>query len=94
MKEYVIKLNNELEKELITQSKQRGISIEEYLQSIVKLFVSSLHNIDQDSMEKGYREMGAINLKLADIGDNPDGKVDEHKKRVDILCGPKSGGGK
>lgn len=89
MKEYLIKLNDELDNELELRAKSKGVSKEEYLNHIAKLFLSYSHSIDREDMKKGYEEMGAINLSLADIGDY-NGKT-EHKKRFNIFCRPKSG---
>ena len=92
MKEYLIKLEYELDNELELRAKQKGVSKEEYLNSAVKLFLSYPHSIDREDIKKGYEEMGAINLSLADIGDC-NGKT-EHKKRLNIFRRPKSGGWK
>lgn len=83
MKEYLIKLDYELDNELELRAKQRGVSKDEYLNMVAKLFLSYSHNIDREDIKKGYEEMGAINLSLADIGDF-NGK-NEHKQRLNIF---------
>ena len=87
MKEYLIKLNDELDSELELRARQKGVSKEQYLEHVAKLFLTYPHSIDREGMKKGYEEMGAINLSLADIGDC-NGKT-EHKKRLNIFRRPK-----
>lgn len=83
MKEYLIRLNDELDNELKLRAEQKGVFKEDYLDYLIKLFLSYPHSIDREDIEKGYEEMGAINLSLADIGDC-NGKT-EHKKRLNIF---------
>lgn len=92
MKEYVIKLNEELDQELEKRAKLQGVSKEQYLEHLAKLFLSASHSIDREEFEKGYKEMGAINLQLANIGDCCNGKT-EHNKRLNIFRRPKSSSG-
>jgi predicted DNA-binding protein len=93
MEEYVIRLTEELDQELEKRANAQGVSKEQYLNNLAKLFLSASHSIKREEFEKGYEEMGAINLQLADIGDCCDGKT-EHNKRLNIFRRPKSRGGK
>jgi hypothetical protein len=93
MKEYVIKLNKELDLELERRAQSQGVTKDQYLNNWAKLFLSASHSIDREEFAKGYEEMGAINLELANIGDCGNGKT-EHKKRLNIFRRPKSGGRK
>ncbi|HEY8423953.1 MAG TPA: hypothetical protein VIL23_04265 [Clostridia bacterium] len=93
MEEYVIRLSKELEEELEKRAKEQGVTKEQYLNNLAKLFLSASHSIDREGFEKGYQEMGAINLQLANIGDCCDGET-EHNERLDIFRRPKSRGGK
>lgn len=94
MAEYLIKLNTELAEALKEQAAAANLSEVDYLTHIAKLFLSLPHSINRESMAANYEEMGEINLALANIGDCSDGYTEEHKKRDDILRGPKPRGRK
>ena len=54
----------ELERLLNDTAKGRGISIDMLVSEIVNKYFPSPHNIDQDAMAEGYKEMGEINLSI------------------------------
>ncbi|HEY8444014.1 MAG TPA: hypothetical protein VIL24_04370 [Clostridia bacterium] len=92
MEEYVIRLTKDLDQELEKRASAQGVSKEQYLNNLAKLFLSASHSINREEFEKGYEEMGAINLQLANIGDCCDGET-EHNKGLNIFRRPKSGSG-
>ena len=89
MKRYVIAINDRLDAELTARAAEAGVAPEDYLSNLAKLFLEKPHSIDREGMKKGYEEMGALNLALADIGDS-NGK--RHKKGFDFFRRPKPGG--
>lgn len=55
----------ELETLLADLAKQRGISVDMLVSEIVNKYFPTPHKIDKEAMAEGYKEMGDINLSIA-----------------------------
>lgn len=55
----------ELEALLADLAKKRGISVDMLVSEIVNKYFPSPHKIDKEGMAEGYKEMGEINLSIA-----------------------------
>lgn len=65
----VVTLPNSLLAEIDTIVKVENINRSEFIREAMKLYIREKRKIEvRESMIKGYREMGAINLALAEMG--------------------------
>jgi len=65
MYQYLINVDKEMNDLLQDNSTKQNMGIEQYISQILKQFVVSSHILNEESMAKGYEEMGEINLELA-----------------------------
>ena len=56
----------ELEEILAALAETRGITMDRLVSEIVNKFFPAQHSIDKSGMAEGYKEMGEINLSIAD----------------------------
>lgn len=69
----IIKLEvGEVEELLDKIAARRGISVDMLVSEIVNKYFPDAHRIDVEAMAQGYKEMGEINLSIAN-GDNKKG---------------------
>lgn len=55
----------ELESVLAAEAERRGISVDMLVSEIVNKYFPTPHTIDKEAMAEGYKEMGDINLSIA-----------------------------
>ena len=68
-KKIVVTLPNSLLAEIDTIVKVENINRSEFIREAMKLYIREKRKIEvRESMIKGYREMGDINLALAEMG--------------------------
>ncbi|MCL2555721.1 MAG: hypothetical protein FWE03_01705 [Firmicutes bacterium] len=65
MYKLIINVDKEMHNLLLETSKLKNIGIEQFVKEILEQYVVSPHIINEESMAKGYEEMGQINLELA-----------------------------
>lgn len=69
----IIKLEvSEIEELLQKIAERRGISVSMLVSEIINKYFPESHRIDVEAMAQGYKEMGEINLSIAN-GDNKKG---------------------
>ncbi|HIV63463.1 MAG TPA: hypothetical protein H9693_01705 [Firmicutes bacterium] len=56
----------ELEEILAALAETRGITMDRLVSEIVNKYFPAPHSIDKSGMAEGYKEMGEINLSIAD----------------------------
>jgi len=65
MYQYTINVDKELNDLLLNASKNQNMPIEQFVKEILNKYVVPPHIMNEESMAKGYEEMGEINLELS-----------------------------
>lgn len=67
----IIKLElGDAESSLLAEAERRNISVDKFVSEIVHKYLPTMHKIDKEEMAEGYKEMGEINLSIANGDDN------------------------